>query len=275
MGHGSLQICPKVLHRRCDRMVNLGCIMYCAIVRLCHNWRRWDIPPFNLSSYRKLYREIFVSLHLLSLPIIQSQVVMNGMVQGKYRRLLGLAACVVTGSLELAHAHQLQHCKMAAGHFVVRRFPKELVPRRLQSPESNSGRWVVDVSWPWCELGILKGETSLRSKGGAERWSPFPQPLFSLTNSLLSLPVFPPSPLHADVLRTRTNNQSASLALGACGLLRALLVLLPWLVRLPRHHGLPLLSRLRRKRGAGLSSACAILLLSLCCCCVAKKILTR
>lgn len=49
---------------------------------------------------------------------------MHGMDQGKYKILLGLGVCVVNGSLALAHAPQLQHCKMAAGHFVVRRLPQ-------------------------------------------------------------------------------------------------------------------------------------------------------
>lgn len=51
---------------------------------------------------------------------------MNGIVQGECKILFGLGVCVVNGSLELAHAHLLRHCKMAASHFVARRCPKEL-----------------------------------------------------------------------------------------------------------------------------------------------------
>lgn len=42
------------------------------------------------------------------------------------KKLFGLGVCVVTGSLELAHAHPLRHCKMAASYFVARRCPEEL-----------------------------------------------------------------------------------------------------------------------------------------------------
>ena len=47
-------------------------------------------------------------------------------VPGECKKLFGLGVCVVNGSLELAHAHPLRHCKMAASDFVARWCPEEL-----------------------------------------------------------------------------------------------------------------------------------------------------
>lgn len=55
-----------------------------------------------------------------------SPLAVNGIVQGECKILFDLGVCVVNGSLELAHAHLLRRCKMAASYFVARRCPEEL-----------------------------------------------------------------------------------------------------------------------------------------------------
>lgn len=83
--------------------------------------------PFILPSSRKFYGENFRFTSFISSSYnAKSQAAVNGIVQGECKILSGLGACVVNGSLELAHAHPMRHRKMAASYFVARRHPEEL-----------------------------------------------------------------------------------------------------------------------------------------------------
>lgn len=143
--------------------------------------------------------------------------------------MFGLGVCVVNGLPELAHAHPLRHCKMAAIYFVARQCPELAAASAAAAAVPENRNWLLNGGISRSCVNELDSSKNLARKQNAGWSGETPSPNLSLVEQLPrpSLPVFLPTRYTLACRRRRTIHRSASLALGACGLLRALLRLLP------------------------------------------------